>query len=228
MIRLTVSIALTLFIQIAFSQLSVDAILKKNMEATGLNNVEIKSFEITGYVQQGENKLPLKMFGIRPDFYEMQVSLDTVSVIKATNGTYSWQYNSESDSVIFYSQEPNMAEGFYQQWTGGLDGYFSGEISAEFEGVDKVENIEVYKLKLTKNNKVRYYFIDKISFLILKIEDVNKNEHTYYLDYKNENGLLLPHQLDGYKGNTLVMSMIFKKIQINPVLDKKIFNAPIK
>jgi hypothetical protein len=112
------------------------------------------------------------------------------------------------------------------QWTGGLNKYLDGEITAELMGMEKLENIDVYKLKLKKNEKVKYYYIDKLSFLILKIEDIEKNESNYYLDYKNNNGLLLAHQIDGYKGDIPVMSIIIENLKINHPIDKKIFNAP--
>jgi len=228
MIKLTISIFLLLIIEFSNAQLSADAILKRTLSATGLDKKNIESFEITGFTKQGQSRLHMQMYGIRPDLYMMRVTLDSITVTKATNSNYSWQNSTTEDSVIFYDKETGMAEGFYQQWTGGLDGYIKGEITAELAGNDHVDGIEVYKLKLVKNNKVRYYYIDKISFLILKIGDVSKNENTYYLDYKKVDGLLLPHQMDGYKGTTPVLTMIFNEVQINPALDPKLFNAPVK
>ncbi len=226
--RLTSILFLLLIAQYSIAQLSADEIIKKNLALTGFDKQTIHSFEIDGYFQQGAGNIKMHMIGILPDFFKMEAVIDSVTVVKCTNGTYSWEYSSVSDSLIFKEPEDNMSENFYYQWTGGLDRYIRGEITAELIGNEKLENIEVYKLKLIKNNKIRYYYIDKLSFLILKIENLEKNESTYYIDYRMHNGFLLPHVLNGYKGNTAVMSILIKNIKINTPIDKQLFNAPKK
>ncbi len=226
MIRLKVSIVLLFIVQSSFAQLSADAIIKKSLSATGFDQHTIETFEISGYFKQAQISMKMQMFGVLPDLFKMQAEIENIKIIKANNENYSWEYNAQNDSVIFSEPETAKAENFYMHWTGGLNKYLDGEITAELMGVEKLQNIEVYKLKLKKKEKIKYYYIDKLSFLILKIEDIAKNESNYYMDYKNNNGLLLAHQIDGYKGDILVMSIIIENLKINNPIDKKIFNAP--
>lgn len=226
MIRLKVSIILLFLVQNSFAQLSADEIIKKNLSATGFDRHTIETFEISGYFKQAQIIMKMQMFGVLPDLFKMQAKIENIKIVKANNENYSWEYNVQNDSVVYSDPETGKAENFYMQWTGGLNKYLDGEITAELMGMEKLENIDVYKLKLKKNEKVKYYYIDKLSFLILKIEDIEKNESNYYLDYKNNNGLLLAHQIDGYKGDIPVMSIIIENLKINHPIDKKIFNAP--
>ena len=227
--RLQISLLLILLVaQYSIAQLSADEIIKKNMSVTGFDKQTIESFEILGFFQQGAMKLKMHMFGVLPDLFKMLAKIDSVTVIKSTNGSYSWEYSSKTDSVIFTDTEHNMSENFFLQWTGGLNRFLMGEISAELVGTEKLENIDVYKLKITKNNKILYYYIDKLSYLILRIENIEKNENTYYIDYRKTGGLLLPHRLNGYKGSTPVMNIIMETIKINTPINIQIFNVPQK
>jgi hypothetical protein len=104
------------------------------------------------------------------------------------------------------------------------------------DGIDKVNDSDAYKLKLTfKNGTVRHVWIDATSFLDVKMDGsrhLDGKTHvieTYLKNYKPVNGLMFPMQtetvIQGVPGSTKIT---VATVSVNPTLDDGRFNAVAK
>lgn len=223
---------LLLFSQSIIAQQTIEQIIDKHLATTGLNlkNGKINSFDISGELIQNQFSLPIEMFGILPDFQRMNMIFNGIAFVKASNGKTSWELNPMKDTLVIKKGKKGEANNFYSRWTGGLTEFKEGKISGELLGTDTIEDVAVFKLKMKKNDKVRIYYIDKLSYLLLRVddEDPDVQKSTYYADYKNVNGLLLAHKLNGFEFGKLVMTMVFKTVKVNVPIEKYIFDVPDK
>jgi outer membrane lipoprotein-sorting protein len=130
-----------------------------------------------------------------------------------------------------------------------LDGYLvdyaSKGIQVAVDGMEKVEDRDTYKLKLTlKNGQALHVWIDARTYLETKIEGAPRRldgvEHpveVYYRDYRTVNGLQIPFVLEtrvvpiAAQGHSLSNSfppekIAIDKVVVNPKLDASLFTKP--
>lgn len=228
-IQFKLVVLLLLINQSLFAQLTIDEVVDKHLITIGLDSgKKISSFEISGNLIQNQFTLPIEMWGIMPNHQRMNMIFNGIAFVKVSDGKIDWELNPMKDTLIVKEGKKNEANNFYSRWTGGLTEYKEGEITGELIGIEKVEDVESYKLKMKKGDKVRIYYIDKLSYLLLRVDDEDKEvqKTTYYSDYKTINGFLVAHNLKGFEFGKLTMTMDFKTIKINTPVDKKMFELP--
>jgi hypothetical protein len=131
-----------------------------------------------------------------------------------------------------------------------LDGYLvdhaSKGIQVVLDGVEKVEDRDTYKLKLTlRNGQTLHIWIDARTYLETKIEGSPRRldgvEHpveVYYRDYRTVDGLQIPFVLEtrvlpiANQARSLTSSfppekIVIDKVLVNPKLDAALFTKPV-
>ena len=214
----------------AFGQLTVDEIIAKHLQTTGLEKIgsELKMFKIEGEMLQGKLRSPLIINGIIPDKLRMDMVYKDQNYIKISNGDKSWDYNPTNDSIISYSNKKVEAQNFIERLTGELYNYKSDSMQVNLVGLVSIDDVELYKLELIDNKSIRIYYIDKLSFLIRRIDDdVVENRITYYTNYRKVGKYFLPFSLIGFEGGVSSISMQFKSIIINPDIKSELFDKPL-
>jgi hypothetical protein len=113
-------------------------------------------------------------------------------------------------------------------------------------GMEKVEDRDTYKIKLTlKNGNAIHVWIDAETFLEAKIEgqprQLDGTVHpveVYYRDYRPVSGLKVPFVLEtkvlpvaktklGFKDRAVPVEKIsIDKVEVNPKLDESLFSRP--
>jgi outer membrane lipoprotein-sorting protein len=117
---------------------------------------------------------------------------------------------------------------------GPLIDYKAKGNTVELLGKEKVEGADAYKLKVTlKNGVVRTMYVDAEHFLEIKEESrrtIRGSEmemDTIVGDYKEVDGLMLPHSVDaGAKGSPQRQKLVIEKIEINVPIDDARFKMP--
>jgi hypothetical protein len=114
------------------------------------------------------------------------------------------------------------------------------------DGMEKVEDRDAYKLKLTlKNGEAIHVWVDAETFLEAKIEGqprrLDGKDHPveiYYSDYRPVSGLQIPFVLEtrvlsvakpslGFKDTQVpAEKIIIDKVAVNPQLDDSNFSKP--
>jgi len=214
---------------LALSQETCDEIIAKHLEITGTANIdkELKQFTIEGAFLQNKMNLPIKIQAKMPDKYRMDMVFNKLSFVKISNGNKNWEYNPMSDTIVTkYESEP-VAKDFIQRWTGGLYLHTHKKIVASLIGTEIIEDIEAYKLKIEFKENTRIYFIDKLSYLILRIDDdTEEKKITYYRDYRKIGKYFVPFNMAGYENGVPAISMQFNDVKLNPAISDSVFSKP--
>lgn len=230
--NLKILVLLLLINQNIIAQLTIDQIIDKHLSTIGLQSdkQKLSSFEITGSFTQNKFKFPIKMWGIIPNHLRMDMVFNGIDFIKVSNGVTDWESNPMKDTIIVKNGKTGEADDFYSRWTGGFTEYKDGIITGELLGVSTIDDIETFKLKMQKGDKTRIYYIDKLSYLLLRVddEDVEVKKTTYYSDYKKVGNILLSHRMEGFEFGKLTILMEFDTIKVNVTVDKELFKVPEK
>jgi len=188
-----------------------------------------------GETKQAQLPFVLEMKRPRKSRWEIEFAGKTsVQVYDGTNGWLLRPYLNRNDYEPF-SPEQAKAEAETAELDGPLVDYAAKGTKVELEGVEAVEGRDAYKLKLTtKNGDVKHIWIDKQSFLDVKVEGTPRRMDgkmrtvwIYQRDFRSVQGLMVPFTLetvvDGYHDTH---SQIIEKVEVNPKLDDALFTKP--
>jgi len=195
-----------------------------------------------------EVQLPFKMDLERPLKSRFELKFKNQTAVQVFDGTNGWKlrpYLNRLD-VEPYSKEELKLASMQAAIDGPLVDYASKGIQVELDGVEKVEDRDCYKLKLTMSDgRTIHDWIDAQTFLESKIEGqprrLDGKEHTvevYYRDYRQVSGLQIPFVLEtkvlpvgstahGFKDPPVpTEKIIIDRVVVNPKLDESLFSKP--
>ena len=129
-----------------------------------------------------------------------------ITVIQVYNGTSGWKLRPflNRHEVEPFTAEEMKAASFQADLDGPLVDYAAKGTKLELEGLEKVEDEDNYKLKLTlQNGQIQHIWISARTFLETKMDGLPRrldgHEHSvevFCRDYRAVNGLLMPHLLE--------------------------------
>ena len=199
----------------------------------------VDSMTIVGKIALGKSD-PQVSFVLnvkRPRKARIEVRFNGETAIHLYDGQNAWKLMPFLDR---YEVEPYPSQEMNEAPAGlDLDGplmdYEAKGAFLELEGMDKVEDREAYRLRLTtKDGTVRHIWVDAQTFLDAKVDATprrfNGQLHsmaTYYRDYKLVQGLMIPHLFETVlEGVTQTEKVTIESVAINPKLDDKLFTKP--
>jgi hypothetical protein len=178
--------------------------------------------------------------------FELQFAGQTaLQVYDGVNGWKLRPYLNRLEVESYTADEMKVAA-IQSELDGPLVDYAAKGTRIESEGIEKVENRDTYKLKLTlKSGEVTHVWVDAQTFLETKIEGqprrldgVYHPVEVYYRDYRNVNGLEIPFVLEtrvvpvtktalGLRDTPFAPERtLIEKVVINPGLDAGVFSKP--
>jgi hypothetical protein len=197
--------------------------------------------EIAAGAHKGEAEkqvqLPFTLARQRPNKSRLEIEFAGKTAVQVYDGTNGWKlrpYLNRNDVDAFTPQEAKT-EAENADMDGPLIDYAAKGTKVELEGVEPVEGHDAYKLKLTtKTGTVRHIWIDKHSFLDVKVEGVPRRMDgkmhsvwVYQRDFRSVQGVMIPFVLetivDGYPQTHKI---VFDKVAVNPKLDVATFAKP--
>ncbi|HEX5735613.1 MAG TPA: hypothetical protein VF131_22490 [Blastocatellia bacterium] len=230
---------LTVLICPVASAQTVDALIKKNMDAHGgaRRLKAIKSTKATGKIQMQGINAPVTIITKRPNLARVEISLQIGPYVEAYDGRTAWRINplegSHDPETINGEEARDILE--TADMEGPLVDYRRKGHKMELLGREKVEGVDAYKLKLTlKSGEVKHIFINTRTHL--EVKQVTKRlDHgveieveVYYGDYKSVGGIIIAHSYEArVEGQTVQLTAI-EKVEINSRIDDDIFKMPIK
>ena len=134
-----------------------------------------------------------------------------------------------------YSPEELKSAAFESDVDGPLVDYAGKGSKVELEGVEKVENQDAYKLKVTmKGGQVQHLWLDAGTFLEVKVEGTPRRMDgkmrpvsIYLRDYKTVNGLKVPYVIEtAVEGNRDTHKMLVESVAVNSKLEDGLFAKP--
>lgn len=178
-------------------------------------------------------QLPFTMELGRPRKSRLEIQFAGQTAVQLYDGKNGWKlrpFLGRREVEPYTDDELHLAA---QQ--ADLDGWLidaadKGE-KLELVGTDKVEGHDAYDLKVTmKDGQVRHVWVDTHSYLELRVDGTRRLDGkprpvwTYFRDYKNVGGLVIPHVMetvvDGVSGSEKI---VIDRVVVNPPLPETRF-----
>jgi outer membrane lipoprotein-sorting protein len=175
-----------------------------------------------------EMKRPLKM--------HMELTVQNQTIVRIFDGKDGWANNpfagKASLDTMGEEDVKNIAE--EADFDGPLVDYRKKGSQLALVGKDKIEDKDVWRLKLTtRSGDVRYYLLDATTYLPVKWEGKRRADgkelpiESYFSDYRDVGGLKFPFRIDsGGSATDLTQKIIVDKIEVNPQLPDSEFAKP--
>jgi hypothetical protein len=195
-----------------------------------------------------EVELPFEMDLARPHKARVELQVKGQTAIQVYDGTNGWKlrpFLNRSDAEPYTAEEMKIAS-MQSELDGLLVDYAAKGTRIELDGMEKVEDRDTYRLKLTlKSGNVTHVWVDAQTFLETKIEGQPRRldgtyhpVEVYYRDYRNVSGLEIPFVLEtrvlpvaktalGLRDTPVPPEKaLIEKVVINPKFDAGLFSKP--
>ena len=226
-----------LFLFVGASQAqTVDEIIQKNIEACGgsANWQAVESMKIEINYTSFSISRPFKIIRKRPDLYRFEHFVSSKPVTRTYDGEVAWWINpwfgsmdplrTPSPDSLTTLREKNFESIFWNYQDHGRN--------VELLANTDVDGVDCYALKVTlENGDAETWYLDTDSYLAVKMEGdfydfgAKVNLVMYIDDYREVNGILLPHFLEQEFG-TFHRTFELSSIEINTEVDESIFAMP--
>ncbi len=195
-----------------------------------------------------ETQLPFVMELKRPRKQRIELVFKGQTAIQVFDGANGWKLRPFLNRRVVepYTDEEMKSASMQADLDGPLVDYAAKGTKIELDGVEKVEDRDTYKLKLTMNSgQSIHVWIDAQSFLETKIEGQPRRldgayhpVEVYYRDYRPVNGLQIPFVLEtkvlplaqkspGFRDTRVpVEKIVIERVEVNPRLDESLFSKP--
>jgi hypothetical protein len=192
--------------------------------------------------------LPFLMELARPLKLRFELQVAGKTALQVYDGANGWKLRPYLNrlEVEPYTADEMKAASMESELDGPLVDYAAKGTRVESDGIEKVEDRDTYKLKLTlKSGGVTHVWVDAKSFLETKIEGqprrldgVYHPVEVYYRDYRNVSGLEIPFVLEtrvlpvtktamGLRDTPVPPEKtLIEKVVINPQFDAGLFSKP--
>ena len=195
-----------------------------------------------------ETQLPFVMELERPRKMRVELEFKGQKAIQVFDGAHGWKLRPFLNRRVVepYTAEEMKTASMQADLDGPLVDYAAKGTRVELAGMEKVEDRDTYKLKLTmKDGQAIHVWIDAQTFLEAKIEGQPRRldgtyhpVEVYFRDYRPVNGLQIPFVLEtkvlpvaqtalGLKDPPVpAEKTIIDTVVVNPKLDESLFSKP--
>ena len=195
-----------------------------------------------------EVQLPFVMELQRPRKMRFELQFNGQTAIQVFDGATGWKLRPFLNRRVVepYTAEEMKTASMQADLDGPLVDYAAKGTRVELAGMEKVEDRDTYKLKLTmKDGQAIHVWIDAQTFLEAKIEGQPRRldgtyhpVEVYFRDYRPVNGLQIPFVLEtkvlpvaqtalGLKDPPVpAEKTIIDTVVVNPKLDESLFSKP--
>ena len=195
-----------------------------------------------------EVQLPFVMELQRPRKMRFELQFNGQTAIQVFDGATGWKLRPFLNRRVVepYTAEEMKTASMQADLDGPLVDYAAKGTRVELAGMEKVEDRDTYKLKLTmKDGQAIHVWIDAQTFLEAKIEGQPRRldgtyhpVEVYFRDYRPVNGLQIPFVLEtkvlpvaqtalGLKDPLVpAEKTIIDTVVVNPKLDESLFSKP--
>jgi outer membrane lipoprotein-sorting protein len=232
-------VLLLIFLPTMLLAQNADDIIAKCTEARGgLKKIKsVQSERMSGQISFGPDTHGTLLLEIkRPGKIREQLTDGDKTMIRTSNGKEGWiidPFAETSEAQPLPADEmSNMAQ--KADIDRPLVDYKRKGNQVELVAKEPVNGKDASKLKVTlKDGQVRYDYIGASTFLELKWQGIvrrNGEEFaavSYFRDYRNIEGLMVPFEIDTeIVGNPVRQQITFHKVELNPTIDDAQFEKP--
>src|ERR1700730_4611757 len=188
-----------------------------------------------------EVQLPFVMELKRPRKMRIELTFNRQTAVQVFDGSNGWKLRPFLNRRVVepFTADEMQSESVQSDLDGPLVDYAAKGTKIELAGMEKVEDRETYKLKLTlKSGQSIHLWIDAQTFLEAKIEGqprrldgIDHPVEVYYRDYRPVKGLQIPHVLETKVLPVSQKSTMFRDAAVPPeriILDKVVVNPNLE
>lgn len=216
---------------------NVDEIINKHIEARGgvENWNKIETLKITGTLTGFSTVKNFTTIQKQPNLYRSDFGLGKFDVVLSYNGESGWTIDPWFDVSfprVLNSSEENVVLQKAEICSPFLNYKQKGYV-VEFLGKEKVEGIEVFKLKLVReNNRVETWYLNADTYLEFKQESVWDDfgyptpQETFFDDFRSVENVTMPFYVER---SFLIRNRIteISKVEINQQVSVDYFQMPV-
>ena len=234
-IFLSVLFFILLTLPIVAQELTIDQVLDKYYKANGFDKMQkINTIIMSGFITR-QDYMPMKIIKMRPDKYKMEFDIQDVTAYQSFDGQTGWMtapWTGNPKPQIM--QEDALKDiKIKADFDGVIYKWKEKEHKAELIGKENLNNLEVYKVKLTrKDGGIEYYFIDTKDYLLQKklTSRMSRGKEieveSFYTDYRDVEGIKFSFASENFMGGQPYSSIQYDTIEINKTVDDKTFKIP--
>jgi outer membrane lipoprotein-sorting protein len=227
----------------ALSSLTASQLIDRNVAAKGGLQAwrGVQAITFSGKMDAGgksKTQLPFVLEKKRPRKTRVELAFKNDTAVQVYDGVNGWKLRPYlgRKTVEPYSSDELKAAGFESELDGPLVDYAAKGNKVELAGIEKVEDHEAYKLKVTmKGGQVQHIWLDAETFLEVKIEGTPRRMDKkmrpvaiYLRDYKSVSGLKVPYVIEtAVEGNKDTHKIFIDSVAVNPKLDDALFAKPV-
>jgi len=199
---------------------------------------QIKTMTITGAIFQMGSEFSFKRISIRPDKFYLEADIMGQKFIQAYNGTDGWMIAPWTGSADPQDIPVNQLKVLKKEadFDGALYNYETKGISLEYEGIEKVNGADAFKIKATyQDNDVMKIFIGVDSNLIIKTEAIlptmmgtDALTETFLSNYKMIEGTAVAFSIETKSNGQVLAHIKINNVEYDKRIDHNIFNRPKK
>ena len=224
----------TLFVFSGMAQeLSINQILEKYFTASGFDKLQkVNSIVMTGHISK-QDYMPLKIIKVRPDKYKMEFDIQDLTAYQSYDGKIAWMTAPWTGNAKPQIMNEDAAKDIKikSDFDGVLYNWQEKKHIAELIGKQIINNIEVYKIKLSlKEGGTEYYFINTKDFILQKkiIIRISKGKEievaSIYSEYRDVEGIKFAFISENFMDGQPYSTIQYDTIEINTPIDETIFN----
>jgi hypothetical protein len=215
---------------------SAEDIINKSIDAIGGRDLlgRVKSLYYEGAASAMGNDYPTKTTILIGKGIKSETTVNGMDLVDCVTDTSGWVINPFTGQTDPTPMAPEQVKKGQESFHIGRDllNFKEMGFTASLTGRDTVQNVNTYKIKLSKEGIERTYYIDPSTYYILK-EDIKVTVNgkdavgsTSYSNYKKTDfGLVAASTMDitnmGYD-----VTINYTKIEVNKEIDSKIFLMP--
>ena len=204
--------------------------------------------EVTSSRPVEEVQLPFVMKLARPRKMRMELQFAGQTAVQVYDGSNGWKLRPYLNRRVVepYTSDEIKIASAQADLDGPLVDYAAKGTRVELAGIEKVENRDAYKIKMTmKTGQALHVWIDAQTFLETKIEgqprQLDGTPHPveiYFRDYQTVSGLTIPFVLEtkvlpvqktamGLKDPPVPVERIaLERVVVNPKFEDSVFQKP--
>src|SRR5277367_3380350 len=207
-------------------------ILNQYVRASGgaraLSKIQTITLEGTVAAQNGA-KPGAYTFDVKlPNRYYSEMVMGGQSWIESFNGKSAWHQNAAGEISTLVGPEGLQLEAAARYYNSRLLNPKKNKLVITYVGAAQVRGKDASQLEVTMLSGVKWQvFFDAQSHLIVKESGAvgGVNQEILYDDYREENGVQLPHKIELHRGAT-IYSIDVTRAAVNEPIGERVFDFP--
>ena len=210
---------------------SLDEIVKNYSTAMKSDNLAgINSIKITGKMSAMGMEMPMVMYMKNPNKIKVTVSFNGQDIVSVFDGEKGYMINpmmGSTDPVELTGDQLKQVQNNSVYKNQLLEYFKSGQLT--MEGEENVNDKPAFKLKASGGTNPVYMFLDKGSYMLVKINTTadqmgtQMNVDLYMTDYVDTNGVLLPKKTTTMANGMEAAVMTYDNIEVNLPMEDSVF-----